>query len=371
MDEPPPPELPDVDELFDLTEPAEPPGGLNFVGASCASCATDTHLPGRPLLAGLHTPSEPPGGRSSPGLGYHRGAIGCPLGPGPSPAAAAIRPQQPPVDADAPPSETEPQQIVRPDPGSHKKRAASDAGLPAPADRPLRARPFPAPFDRDYQPAFPRLPPRGFQLFAGELGTTWAERSAHTICAATSHRQSGIGVAMLDQIVARGDVGLPPSYGSGGADLAASATAARHRSTTVPPEKKHRCPECGKRFVSSSKLERHKRVHTGERPYRCELCPATFTQKGGLKAHTAKHLRLAANGGGSEGAPPIQGDVVNGFSVAALLRGRRPTGRPQSYGAIPRYWLASQAPALTQNQPHGRSAARPPPRILANSSLSG
>lgn len=86
----------------------------------------------------------------------------------------------------------------------------------------------------------------------------------------------------------------------------------------LQPKKKHFCKICGKGFVSASKLQRHQPVHTGARQFKCQLCPADYTQKGGLKAHTMKHIRFAMEG--VPGAPPIVGDVVNGFSLKSLLK---------------------------------------------------
>lgn len=47
----------------------------------------------------------------------------------------------------------------------------------------------------------------------------------------------------------------------------------------------HKCKHCSKSFQKPSQLERHVRVHTGDRPYKCTVCTKAFNQKGALQIH--------------------------------------------------------------------------------------
>jgi len=49
------------------------------------------------------------------------------------------------------------------------------------------------------------------------------------------------------------------------------------------------CEFCGKVFKNCSNLTVHKRSHTGEKPYKCELCPYSCAQSSKLTRHMKTH----------------------------------------------------------------------------------
>lgn len=54
-------------------------------------------------------------------------------------------------------------------------------------------------------------------------------------------------------------------------------------------ERKHKCNECGKCFISERHFRVHFRVHTRQKPYRCEFCPKVFTLLKMFNNHLKTH----------------------------------------------------------------------------------
>lgn len=69
------------------------------------------------------------------------------------------------------------------------------------------------------------------------------------------------------------------------------ATAIHHRIETTntsagrQPAGGFECFFCGKRFMYPKDVKRHVRIHTGEKPYACSICPYKAAQKGNVKLH--------------------------------------------------------------------------------------
>ncbi|KAG2462829.1 MYNN protein, partial [Polypterus senegalus] len=75
-------------------------------------------------------------------------------------------------------------------------------------------------------------------------------------------------------------------------------------------KRKPLCSACGKVFSETSSLQRHMRIHKGEKPYICQLCGKAFTQCNQLKTHTRTHT----------GEKPYKCDICNkGFAQKCQL----------------------------------------------------
>lgn len=57
-------------------------------------------------------------------------------------------------------------------------------------------------------------------------------------------------------------------------------------------ERPYLCEICNDKFMRSSTLKIHMRRHTGEKPYKCDKCERAFSESGNLRTHLRTHVYL-------------------------------------------------------------------------------
>ncbi|XP_003796157.1 zinc finger and BTB domain-containing protein 32 [Otolemur garnettii] len=115
------------------------------------------------------------------------------------------------------------------------------------------------------------------------------------------------------------------------------ATCMGHEGTTGHPSQQHPppapsarsrpyiCSVCGKRFSLKHQMETHYRVHTGEKPFSCSLCP----QRSRDFSAMTKHLRT--HGAAPYRCPLCSAGCPSLASMQAHMRGHSPSQLPPGW----------------------------------------
>ncbi|XP_036994365.2 zinc finger and BTB domain-containing protein 32 isoform X2 [Artibeus jamaicensis] len=101
----------------------------------------------------------------------------------------------------------------------------------------------------------------------------------------------------------------------------------RQRPPQLPPAppRPYSCSVCGKRFSLKHQMETHHRVHTGEKPFSCGLCP----QRSRDFSAMTKHLRT--HGVAPYRCPLCGAGCPNLASMQAHMRGHSPSQLPPGW----------------------------------------
>ncbi|XP_071447657.1 B-cell lymphoma/leukemia 11B [Hetaerina americana] len=106
--------------------------------------------------------------------------------------------------------------------------------------------------------------------------------SASAVAAAAAAAAAGLNLGAL----------APSPAASAAAAAAAAAAASQHSQMKKDSRRNDTCEFCGKVFKNCSNLTVHRRSHTGEKPYKCELCSYACAQSSKLTRHMKTHGRL-------------------------------------------------------------------------------
>ncbi|XP_063437888.1 zinc finger protein ZFP2-like [Mytilus trossulus] len=66
----------------------------------------------------------------------------------------------------------------------------------------------------------------------------------------------------------------------------------------------HNCDICGKEFCSKDDFQKHKRIHTGFKPFKCLICAEDFSVISNFKIHMKRHKEKENNSSGDKGNNP-------------------------------------------------------------------
>lgn len=153
---------------------------------------------------------------------------------------------------------------------------------------------------RFFFPGYPRFPPTPDLTLTSEShnGLNLSPSVATTSSALKSDNPS-IPALFKSGLTSQSGYSSPLHRGTSGSSSSPTGSLllpSNGNSVITPPRKENRrndtCEFCGKIFKNCSNLTVHRRSHTGEKPYKCNLCSYACAQSSKLTRHMKTHGRL-------------------------------------------------------------------------------
>ena len=88
-----------------------------------------------------------------------------------------------------------------------------------------------------------------------------------------------------------------------------------HKHQLTHGDKLFTCGDCGKKFLDNSKLKRHSLVHTGEKPFKCEICNKSYLSAPALIAHKKTKHGFVIEGEKKGRGRPRKDNINNNASI--------------------------------------------------------